>query len=463
MKTQFLSLLLILSVLVLPFQSFAVPAHFTHQGYIEESGNPLTGSVDVVFNLYAQETEGTALWTETNTITFDGGHYSVVLGTNQPLDFADFDGSELFLGITVDDNGEFIPRTTLSTIPYAIRASTAETLTSSDGQIVVDSDGNWLGTDISSLDESTLETYLTDNDYITRAEIANSVTTDALEVQSTATLNGTLDVAEATTLYSTLEVADTTTLNGTLDVGGATTIYSTLGVADTATLEGDLDVTGSITGNDTMDILGDASFYSNADIGGALTVGEGIKLGEDNSTCLNVSEKNGTLRWNSSENRLEYCDSSTGWKSTSGNSSDSPARAWCYNHNPNVTDITTATWTTMTGSTPCTITTHGRPLKITMDFSVYGQNHHGGVRLIDGSTHYGGQSTYGFEWVVPYSVANWFKRNIVRIIDVPEGTHNFHVQVRGQSSSGRFYTHSGSVDQNYSGFHLLIEEMPPTE
>ena len=60
--------------------------------------------------------------------------------------------------------------------------------------------------------------------------------------------------------------------------------------------------------------------------------------------------------------------------------------------------------------------------------------------------------------MIPATNNEWTKRNIMRVIDVPEGEHSFTVQFRGQGNT-RIYIHPGSPGENYSGFHLLVEEL----
>ncbi|MGO9340693.1 MAG: hypothetical protein ACLPY1_24730 [Terracidiphilus sp.] len=95
-------------------------------------GKPATGSVLLTFNLY-QEQEGTALWTETQTVQLDSqGHYTVLLGAGStaglPLDlFAS--GNALWLGVQPELSGASEqPRVLLVAVPYALKASDADTL-----------------------------------------------------------------------------------------------------------------------------------------------------------------------------------------------------------------------------------------------------------------------------------------------------------------------------------------------
>jgi hypothetical protein len=95
-------------------------------------GKPATGAVSLTFTLY-QEQEGMALWTETQSAQLDAqGHYTVLLGAGSteglPLDlFAS--GNALWLGVQPELSGATEqPRVLLVAVPYALKASDADTL-----------------------------------------------------------------------------------------------------------------------------------------------------------------------------------------------------------------------------------------------------------------------------------------------------------------------------------------------
>ena len=98
---------------------------------LDEQDRPMTGPVGVTFALYAQQTDGAALWIETQNPTPDAnGNYTVLLGA------ASNDGvpAELFvagkarwLGVQVERQVEQ-PRILLVSVPYALKAGDAQTL-----------------------------------------------------------------------------------------------------------------------------------------------------------------------------------------------------------------------------------------------------------------------------------------------------------------------------------------------
>jgi len=111
----------------------AVPRLIKFSGVITDpDGKPATGTVSVTFNLYKEE-EGSALWTETQSLQLDAqGHYTVLLGAASgaglPLDqFAS--ANALWLGVQPNLAGESeLPRVLLVAVPYALKAVDADTL-----------------------------------------------------------------------------------------------------------------------------------------------------------------------------------------------------------------------------------------------------------------------------------------------------------------------------------------------
>jgi hypothetical protein len=95
---------------------------------LKPDGDPMNQTLSIRFAIYAQPVGGTALWSETQSVTPNlHGYYAVFLGsstafpTNPPL----FDGSDRYLGVTVGTDGELVPRQKIASVPYAIRADRA--------------------------------------------------------------------------------------------------------------------------------------------------------------------------------------------------------------------------------------------------------------------------------------------------------------------------------------------------
>ena len=89
-----------------------------YQGRLKNSaGTAQTGSFTFIFRFYASTTGGSALWTETQTVTVDSGSFAVLLGSSTAfpasLDF----NAPLFLSTEVNGDGEMSPRITINTVP----------------------------------------------------------------------------------------------------------------------------------------------------------------------------------------------------------------------------------------------------------------------------------------------------------------------------------------------------------
>ena len=131
--------------------SAAVPSTLTQQGRLfDSSGAPVAGSVSIVFTIYDSASGGTALWTETQTVTLDEGYFSARLGESTPIPSGVFDGSTRYLGVTVGTDPEMTPRQTIVSVPYALMANNAvgditPTSISVNGTTVIDSSGQWVG------------------------------------------------------------------------------------------------------------------------------------------------------------------------------------------------------------------------------------------------------------------------------------------------------------------------------
>lgn len=85
----------------------------------DSSGNTINQTVDITFKLYDVETGGTALWTETQSVTVTDGLFNVKLGSVTALDESNFSSSERWIGISVGTDSEMTPRTRIAAVPYA--------------------------------------------------------------------------------------------------------------------------------------------------------------------------------------------------------------------------------------------------------------------------------------------------------------------------------------------------------
>ena len=105
-----------------------VPGQMRFQGFVtDQEGEPLEGDFSVTFRIYDAATEGNVIWEQSLTASISNGMISELLGGENPLDANLFDGSApMWLGITIGDDPEMSPRQSISSIPYAARASIAQ-------------------------------------------------------------------------------------------------------------------------------------------------------------------------------------------------------------------------------------------------------------------------------------------------------------------------------------------------
>lgn len=101
--------------------NLSAQATLSIQGTIQKSfgGAVDDGKYSLTFRLYAEESGGTPVWSETQDgVEVIGGVYSALLGAANPLN-AGFN-TVYYLGISVDGGQELTPRTRLTSAPYAL-------------------------------------------------------------------------------------------------------------------------------------------------------------------------------------------------------------------------------------------------------------------------------------------------------------------------------------------------------
>ncbi len=94
------------------------PREIPYQGVLTQSGAPVTTSTSVAFSLYETASGGSAVWSETQTVTPDaGGGFAVRLGTVTALNVGI--GGALWLQVSAGGTA-LGPRTPLGSVPYAL-------------------------------------------------------------------------------------------------------------------------------------------------------------------------------------------------------------------------------------------------------------------------------------------------------------------------------------------------------
>jgi hypothetical protein len=99
-----------------------------YQGYLVDSvGNPVNEPVNITFRLYNVASGGTALWSETQTVTIADGLFSVLLGSQSPISRNLMAANNnLWLGLTVGTDQEMTPREKIASAPFAILSDVAD-------------------------------------------------------------------------------------------------------------------------------------------------------------------------------------------------------------------------------------------------------------------------------------------------------------------------------------------------
>ncbi|MFQ5858209.1 MAG: hypothetical protein ACE5LU_21610, partial [Anaerolineae bacterium] len=95
--------------------------HVNYQGVLTDAaGSPMPdGSYSVTLTLYDAATDGTSLWTETQTVSTANGLFNLQLGSVTALDPGLTDGQDLWLAVKVGQDPEMSPRLPITSVFYA--------------------------------------------------------------------------------------------------------------------------------------------------------------------------------------------------------------------------------------------------------------------------------------------------------------------------------------------------------
>ncbi|HEY6172045.1 MAG TPA: hypothetical protein VIX80_07300 [Candidatus Kapabacteria bacterium] len=125
-----------------------IPREMSYQGIIVDgSGNPISdGNHSLEVSFYDLPVGGTLLHGETFFTQFKAGIFNVILGRSTPFPAGLQFDKQYFLAVSVDGGAEMVPRTALTSAPYAIRAGSADVAKS------VSSDARGVVTSLNELD-----------------------------------------------------------------------------------------------------------------------------------------------------------------------------------------------------------------------------------------------------------------------------------------------------------------------
>jgi hypothetical protein len=128
-RIAYLAALLLLMLSAALSLRAAPPQTIAYQGFLtSNTGVPVNANMSMVFSLYNVANGGTALWSETQSVTVTNGVYTVVFGNITQITLP-FD-AQYYLGVKVGTDAEMTPRPPLTAVPYAFRAAKADTATS---------------------------------------------------------------------------------------------------------------------------------------------------------------------------------------------------------------------------------------------------------------------------------------------------------------------------------------------
>jgi hypothetical protein len=232
---------ILIPTLALAQASTPAPRLLPYQGrLLRADGNPETGTPQLTFRIYDAASGGAALWAEQQSVPLTNGFYAVFLGSVAPFTDALFDGSDRWLGVTVEDEAELSPRQQIASVAYAIMATNALQAANA-----VRADSAARAESAATADSATSAAYATTAG---RASTADTATTAATAASATTAANA----AHATH-------ADTAT-----NLSGGTV------QATTITSSGHVSASGNVSAGGSMS-AGGLQVSGDANVGGTLT------------------------------------------------------------------------------------------------------------------------------------------------------------------------------------------------
>ncbi len=192
---------ILLSFVLSTTAAAAAPLTFSHQGRVTDvDGGPIQGDQTVVFNIHADGTTPTSLWTETHELPFNDGYFGATLGLQVPLDASWFADNDVWFSVSVGGSA-FEQRLAATSVPYALHAAAADALTTdslnlnevqfsvgdtSSGTCTTGGSGTlrWTGADLVVCDGTTWVAMASRNDGSSQGRSASSCLTLHEEIPS---------------------------------------------------------------------------------------------------------------------------------------------------------------------------------------------------------------------------------------------------------------------------------------
>jgi hypothetical protein len=106
------------------------------QGRLTDAGgNPLNGNFSITFRLYDVSSGGTALCSDTNSVSVNNGLFNSEIWGTCTSDV--LNGQELYLGIEVGTDGEMTPRQAIYSVPYALSLRPSAIISGATGSAAI--------------------------------------------------------------------------------------------------------------------------------------------------------------------------------------------------------------------------------------------------------------------------------------------------------------------------------------
>ena len=133
--------------------SAEVPVMLNVQGRLtDKAGKPIAGSVALTFRIHGQKSGGSPLWGEAHKVTLEDGRYAVELGSTKALTATLFAGAAaLWLGVQLEGEDEFTPRSKIQSVPYALVCQevvgpiSPKSVSIAGVGMVINGKGEWVG------------------------------------------------------------------------------------------------------------------------------------------------------------------------------------------------------------------------------------------------------------------------------------------------------------------------------
>ena len=116
------------SLLLCPVSSADIPHMISYQGKLTTaSGGCLNDTVEMIFSIYPDTLGSPADWSETQTeVVVKDGIFNVLLGSQDTIPSAVFDGNVKYLGVQVESDPEMRPLKPMVSVAYAYRAGAVD-------------------------------------------------------------------------------------------------------------------------------------------------------------------------------------------------------------------------------------------------------------------------------------------------------------------------------------------------